>query len=33
MELSDGNVSRAAQMLGCTRFTLKRRLEQDTVQN
>ncbi|MBQ8850899.1 MAG: sigma-54-dependent Fis family transcriptional regulator, partial [Oscillibacter sp.] len=27
MELSGGNVSRAAQMLGCTRFTLKRRLE------
>ena len=27
LELSDGNLSRAAQMLGCTRFTLKRRLE------
>ena len=28
MELSGGNSSRAAQLLGCTRFTLKRRLEQ-----
>ena len=27
LELSDGNMSRAAQLLGCTRFTLKRRLE------
>ena len=27
LELSEGNLSRAAQMLGCTRFTLKRRLE------
>ena len=27
MDLSDGNLSRAAQLLGCTRFTLKRRLE------
>ena len=27
LELSKGNLSRAAQMLGCTRFTLKRRLE------
>ena len=29
MELSGGNSSRAAQLLGCTRFTLKRRLEQN----
>lgn len=28
MELAGGNGSRAAQLLGCTRFTLKRRLEQ-----
>ena len=27
LELSDGNMTRAAQMLGCTRFYLKRRLE------
>ena len=27
LELSEGNLSRAAQMLGCTRFTLRRRLE------
>ena len=27
LELSEGNLSRAAQMLGCTRFTLKRRRE------
>lgn len=27
MQLSGGNLSKAAQMLGCTRFTLKRRLE------
>lgn len=27
LELSDGNMSRAAHLLGCTRFTLKRRLE------
>ena len=27
MDLSGGNLSRAAQLLGCTRFTLKRRLE------
>ena len=27
MELAGGNLSRAAQMLGCTRFTLRRRLE------
>ena len=27
MELAEGNLSRAAQMLGCTRFTLKRRLD------
>ena len=27
MQLSGGNLSQAAQMLGCTRFTLKRRLE------
>lgn len=37
MDLCGGNTSRAAQMLGCTRFTLKRRLEQqderETVQN
>jgi two-component system response regulator AtoC len=32
MELSHGNQSRAAQLLGCTRFTLKRRLEQDGEQ-
>lgn len=29
MELAGGNLSRAAQLLGCTRFTLRRRLEQD----
>ena len=29
LELSGGNSSRAAQLLGCTRFTLKRRLEQE----
>lgn len=29
MELAGGNSSRAAQLLGCTRFTLKRRLEQN----
>ena len=28
LELSGGNLSRAAAMLGCTRFTLKRRLEE-----
>ena len=28
MELAGGNSSRAAQLLGCTLFTLKRRLEQ-----
>lgn len=37
MDLCGGNTSRAAQMLGCTRFTLKRRLEQqderEAVQN
>ena len=27
MQLSGGNISQAAQLLGCTRFTLKRRLE------
>lgn len=27
LELSDGNLSRAAQLLGCTRFMLKRRLD------
>ncbi len=27
MQLSSGNLSQAAQLLGCTRFTLKRRLE------
>ncbi len=27
MQLSGGNLSQAAQLLGCTRFTLKRRLE------
>ena len=30
MELAGGNSSRAAQLLGCTRFTLKRRLEQNS---
>lgn len=29
MELTGGNLSQAAQLLGCTRFTLKRRLEQE----
>ena len=29
MELSGGNLSRAAELLGCTRFTLKRRLESE----
>ena len=29
MDLAGGNYSRAAQLLGCTRFTLKRRLEED----
>lgn len=29
MDLAGGNLSRAAQLLGCTRFTLKRRLEDD----
>lgn len=29
LELAGGNLSRAAQMLGCTRFTLKRRLEEN----
>lgn len=35
MGLAGGNLSRAAQLLGCTRFTLKRRLEGDgdAVQN
>lgn len=32
MELSGGNLSRAAQMLGCTRFSLKRRLEPEREQ-
>ena len=32
MELAGGNLSRAAQMLGCTRFTLKRRLGAEDVQ-
>lgn len=32
MELAGGNLSRAAQMLGCTRFTLKRRLGTEDVQ-
>ena len=27
MKLSDGNLSKAAQMLGMTRFTLKRRID------
>lgn len=31
MELAGGNLSRAAQMLGCTRFTLKRRLGTEDV--
>lgn len=31
MELAGGNLSRAAQLLGCTRFTLKRRLEGEGV--
>ncbi|MBO5572998.1 MAG: sigma-54-dependent Fis family transcriptional regulator [Clostridium sp.] len=30
MELSEGNMSRAAQMLGMSRFALKRRLESET---
>lgn len=30
LELADGNYSKAAQMLGCTRFTLKRRLEPES---
>lgn len=30
MELSGGNLSRAAELLGCTRFTLKRRLESES---
>lgn len=29
MDIAGGNLSRAAQLLGCTRFTLKRRLEDD----
>ena len=29
MELTGGNYSKAAQLLGCTRFTLRRRLEND----
>lgn len=32
MELAGGNLSRAAQLLGCTRFTLRRRLEPDSEQ-
>jgi two-component system response regulator AtoC len=31
LELAQGNLTKAAQTLGCTRFTLKRRLEQDEV--
>ena len=31
MELAGGNLSRAAQLLGCTRFTLRRRLEGENV--
>ncbi|MFR1809265.1 MAG: helix-turn-helix domain-containing protein, partial [Pygmaiobacter massiliensis] len=31
MKLADGNYSRAAELLGCTRFTLKRRLEQSNA--
>lgn len=31
LALTGGNLSQAAQLLGCTRFTLKRRLEQDGV--
>lgn len=33
LALTGGNLSQAAQLLGCTRFTLKRRLEQDGVQS
>jgi len=29
MELTGGNVTKAAQLLGCTRFTLMRRLEEN----
>lgn len=29
LKLAEGNLSQAAKLLGCTRFTLKRRLEQD----
>ncbi|MEA4932980.1 MAG: sigma-54 dependent transcriptional regulator, partial [Lawsonibacter sp.] len=32
MDLACGNLSRAAQLLGCTRFTLKRRLGQEDAQ-
>ena len=33
LALTGGNLSQAAQLLGCTRFTLKRRLEQHSVQS
>lgn len=33
MELAGGNLSRAAQLLGCTRFTLKRRLGDEDVRD
>jgi two-component system response regulator AtoC len=29
LDLTGGNLSQAAQLLGCTRFTLKRRLGQE----
>lgn len=32
MELAEGNLSHAAQMLGYTRFTLKRRLDEETTE-
>lgn len=32
LDLAGGNLSRAAQLLGCTRFTLKRRLGQEDAQ-
>ncbi len=33
LEITGGNLTRAAQLLGCTRFTLRRRMEDGTVQN